>query len=150
MKVDPAKIEASIREAFRCTAPISSLSKYEAEELNYDIHRYDNPAVQKLLPLLLIREMHTLASGERAWSSDGLIYFLDGYLMGRIPASESPEELTSYKYLCDSRAATFSQFTHKQAAAILLWLENIAYRVYKDDYHKDLESAMLFWKDKVI
>jgi len=144
------KIELKIRKAFNCTVSIESLSQEEAEELNYGINKYDSNTVKKLLPLLLIKNMQALAKGKHIWSSDGLVYFLDGCMLGRRPAGGTSKENSSYAYLLEIQKQTFSEFTSQQAEAILLWLEDIAYPAHKDHCLVDVESAIRFWKEKIV
>jgi hypothetical protein len=146
----PTDVEAVIRKAFRCTAPTASMSSSEAEKLNYDISRYDDAAVFRLLPLLLIKEMYVLKDGGGTWSGDGLIYFLDGYLIERRPKTEDPAVRRAYKRMRDFQSNRFKNFTHEQSLAVLLWLEKVSYPAYQDRSGVgDVNSAIKFWRERL-
>lgn len=149
MKSIESQCESKIRKAFRCTAPEDSISMAEAEALNYDISRYDDASVRRLLPLLLIKEMHALSKGAGTWSGDGLVYFLDGYLLGRKPTKDNLAKVTAYERSLAFQTKQFAGFNGEQALAILLWLNEVAYPNFKDHCPDDLESAIKFWKDKL-
>ena len=148
--MEPEKLETEIRKAFGCSTPVNSMSQDDFEALNYDLNRYDNATVRKLLPLLLIREMHELSSGGESWSGDGIIYFLDGLLRGRIPSGTDPKKWGEYERLRTSKENRFSDFTRGEARAILNWLETVARETYRDcSCLVDVESAIEFWRVKL-
>ena len=143
MSVENHKLEARIRKAFACNAPLSTPLPYDFSEMNHKISRYANSYVRKYLPLLLIKEME---SEQRSPTSTGdhLIYFLDGYLLAR------QGDTHSYKTLLDIQQETFADFGREEAQAILKWLEIIAFPKYRDLCADDLDSAIKYWRDKAL
>ncbi len=147
--MEKAEIEAVIRRAFGCTAPLETIPADEYEKLNSAINLFDAKALKEYLPLLLIKELSDTKQHAFQVTGDQLIYFLDGYQRSAKAEGEKTGDMSSYDALLRIAERTLAEFDEGQAQAILIWLQELAYPRYRELCLRELDSAIAFWQDKV-
>jgi hypothetical protein len=142
-------LEGKIRKAFGCVASIDSISEEEARELNHGINRVDNASFKRLLPLLMLREMHSENKCSFQGTGDHLVYVLDGGLeQGKRNADQSGGSASCHMQL-EFNQRRFSGFSTSEADAILAWLREVAIPKYGDLCHDAIASAIKFWEGRL-
>ena len=143
-------LEKTIRKAFSCTALLNTLSSEDAREANHEISRLDNASAVKLLPLLMLKEMHGAGVENSCPNGDHLVYFLDGALLKREKdGSLTPRDGEASLVLRKLKYDDFKDYTKEQTHAITLWLKQVAVTKYGKLCPVDIASALTFWEARI-